>query len=83
MAEFTTRDETRIFYKVGGPRTIETYRSPGALDELRLMVLPMFVETGCQLTPELSTDTGLDLIETRGWPGSVTELVYEVRSEAA
>ena len=63
---------------VGGPKTIETYRALGAIDEFRLMVLPMFVGKGRQFTPELSTDIGLTLTDTRAWPGSVVEVVYEL-----
>src|SRR3954464_10983724 len=37
---------------VGGPRTIETFRRLGALDELGLMVLPMLTTSGRALTPE-------------------------------
>ncbi len=63
---------------VGGPRTIETYRALGALDEFRLMVLPVFVGEGRHFTPELSTDTALTLMDTRVWPNSVVEVVYEL-----
>jgi dihydrofolate reductase len=62
---------------IGGPKTIETYRAVGVLDEFRLMVLPIFVGQGRQLTPELSTDIGLTLIETTTWPNSVVEVVYQ------
>jgi dihydrofolate reductase len=63
---------------VGGPATIETYRALGALDELRLLVLPIFTGTGRRLTPELDTDTALALDDTRTWPGGVVELTYRV-----
>ena len=63
---------------VGGPKTIETYRVLDALDEFRLMVLPIFVGKGRQFTPELSTDTALTLTETRAWPNSVLEVVYQL-----
>jgi dihydrofolate reductase len=63
---------------VGGPKTFETYRALGALDEFRLMVLPVFVGTGRQHTPELSTDIAVTLSETRTWPSSVVELVYKL-----
>jgi len=63
---------------VGGPKTIETYRALGAIDEFRLMVLPMFVGKGRQFTPELSTDIGLTLTGTRAWPNSVVEVIYEL-----
>jgi dihydrofolate reductase len=37
---------------VGGPKTIETFRALGALDEFRLMVLPIFVGNGRHFTPD-------------------------------
>ncbi len=63
---------------VGGPRTIEAFRDLGALDELRLMVLPMFLGEGRQLTPDVAADIGLSLVETRNWPNGVVELAYAV-----
>jgi dihydrofolate reductase len=66
---------------VGGPQTIETMRTLGALDEVRLMVLPIFAETGRRLTPELDASTGLELREVRRWPADVVGLVYGVRSD--
>jgi dihydrofolate reductase len=63
---------------VGGPKTIETYRALGALDEFRLMLLPIFVGKGRQFTPELSVDIALTLTETRAWPNSVVELIYKL-----
>jgi len=65
---------------VGGPKTIEAFRELGALNELRLMVLPMFTGMGRQLTPDLGVDTSLTLADTRRWPNDVTELIYDVRS---
>jgi dihydrofolate reductase len=63
---------------VGGPKTIETYRALGDLDEFRLMILPILVGTGRQFTPEVSTDIALTLTETRAWPNSVVEVVYKL-----
>lgn len=36
---------------VGGPKAIETFRQLGALDRLGLIVLPLLVGAGPQLTP--------------------------------
>jgi len=36
---------------VGGPRTIETFRALGALDQLELVVLPLLLGAGMRLTP--------------------------------
>src|SRR5438874_9798758 len=41
---------------VGGPRTIEAFRALGALDKLGLIVLPLFLGEGMQLTPSLGSD---------------------------
>ena len=61
---------------VGGPRTIETFRSLGALDELGLIVLPLLLGGGMQLTPAVSTDAGLTLERTHALPTSAVEIVY-------
>jgi dihydrofolate reductase len=61
---------------VGGPRTIEAYRRLGALDRLGLIVLPILVGGGLQLTPALSTDTRLQLEEQRALPTGAVEVVY-------
>src|SRR5437764_112987 len=62
---------------VGGPRTIETYRALGALDQLGLIVLPLVIGEGLQLTPSLSTDTGLRLERTDVLPTGAVEIVYD------
>jgi len=61
---------------VGGPRTIETFRALGALDKLGLIVLPFLLGEGMQLTPSLSTDTGLALESERALPSGSVEIVY-------
>jgi dihydrofolate reductase len=61
---------------VGGPRTIETYRRLGALDRLGLIILPLLIGDGLQLTPAVATDTALKLEETRTLPTGAVELVY-------
>jgi dihydrofolate reductase len=63
---------------VGGPRTIETMRALGALDELRLLVLPILTGSGRRLTPEVHAGTDLRLGGVREWPAGVVELTYEV-----
>jgi dihydrofolate reductase len=67
---------------VGGPKTIETFRALGALDEIRLMVLPIFTGRGRQLTPDLNSDSSLGLVDTHTWPGGVVELTYSVEGPA-
>jgi dihydrofolate reductase len=61
---------------VGGPRTIETFRALGALDELGLIVLPLLLGAGMRLTPSLSTDAGLTFERERALPGGSVEIVY-------
>ena len=63
---------------VGGPRTIETFRSLGALDKLGLIVLPLMIGEGMRLTPDVSTDMGLTLESERSLPGGLIEIVYAV-----
>jgi len=63
---------------VGGPRTIETFRALGALDELGLVVLPLLLGDGMQLTPSLSTDARLTLKSQRVIADNALEVVYRV-----
>jgi dihydrofolate reductase len=68
---------------VGGPRTIEAFRSLGALDKLELVVLPLLFGGGMQLTPSLRPDAGLTLERARALPGGSVEIVYDVRGRAS
>lgn len=61
---------------VGGPRTIETYRRLGALDEFRLLVLPLLVGEGRQVTPDVDATARLEFVEAKAWPTGAVELVY-------
>jgi dihydrofolate reductase len=61
---------------VGGPRTIETFRRLGALDELGLIVLPLLLGSGLQLTPFVSRDAGLTLKEAHALPNGAVEIRY-------
>jgi dihydrofolate reductase len=63
---------------VGGPRTIETFRSLGALDTLELVVLPLLFGGGMRLTDSLSPDAGLTFEDERVLPGGSVEIVYSV-----
>jgi dihydrofolate reductase len=64
---------------VGGPRTIETFRALGALDKLGLIVLPLALGGGMQLTPALSTDARLELEREHRLSGGAVEIVYACR----
>ena len=61
---------------VGGPRTIETFRGLGALDELRLIVLPLILGGGTQLTPSVGTDASLTLKSHRAVLSGAVEITY-------
>ena len=61
---------------MGGPRTIETFRSLEVLDTLELVVLPLFFGGGMQLTPSVSADAGLRLERQRALPDGSVEIVY-------
>ena len=63
---------------IGGPRTIETYRALGALDEITLVVLPILLGGGMQLTPSVNTDAGLSFVRSAELPGGSVEIVYAV-----
>jgi dihydrofolate reductase len=62
---------------LGGPRTIETYRRLGAIDEFGLVVLPIFTGEGLQLTPSLRAEQRLTLKSQRALPKGAVEILYE------
>jgi dihydrofolate reductase len=64
---------------VGGPRTIETFRALGSLDQLELVVLPLMLGAGMRLTPSLSPDTSLTFERARTLPGGSVEIGYSCR----
>jgi dihydrofolate reductase len=66
---------------VGGPRTIETFRRLDALDEFRLLVLPMIAGTGRRITPDLDQSAKLIFLEAKSWSTGAVELVYGTRPE--
>jgi dihydrofolate reductase len=68
----------RDVHLVGGPRTIETFRSLGVLDKLGLLVLPFLMGDGMRLTPSVSTDAKLNLESETAQPGGRVELTYDV-----
>jgi dihydrofolate reductase len=63
---------------VGGPRTVEAVRAAGALDVLGLVVVPVLVGSGMQLTPALSTDARLTLQSERRLQTGAVALDYTV-----
>lgn len=67
---------------VGGPKTIETFRQLGALERLGLIVLPVLVGAGLQLTPAMSTDATMKLESEHVLPMGAVELVDSLRSRS-
>jgi dihydrofolate reductase len=63
---------------VGGPRTAEAFRRLGALDLLGLIIVPVLVGSGMQLTPALGADTRLKLQEERRLEVGAVELLYAI-----
>jgi dihydrofolate reductase len=61
---------------VGGARTIETFRSIGALDKLGLLVLPVVMGSGSRLSLPLSTEAELTLVEQHALPEGAVEITY-------
>jgi dihydrofolate reductase len=58
LSQLTAANQGDV-HLVGGPRTIETFRSLGALDTIELVVLPLFFGAGMRLTTALSPDAAL------------------------
>lgn len=61
---------------VGGPQTIEAFRQIGALNLLGLIVSPVLVGSGLQLTPSVATHQQLRLESERRLSTGAVELVY-------
>jgi dihydrofolate reductase len=76
LGKLRAANQGRDVHLVGGPRTIETFRALGALDKLGLIVLPLLLGGGMQLTPALSADIALALESQRALPGGSVEIVY-------
>jgi len=77
MLERLRADNTgRDVHLVGGPRTIETFRTIGAVDKLELVVLPFMVGAGMRLTESLDPATPLSFESSRALPGGSVEIVY-------
>jgi dihydrofolate reductase len=68
----------RDAHLVGGMATIETFLQIGGLDQLGLLVLPIFLGGGRRLTESVSIDTKLTLAETRPLPEGAVDIVYGV-----
>lgn len=76
LEEVRTANRGGDVHLVGGPHTMEAFRQLGALDLLGLIVLPLFVGEGMQLTPSLSRDARLTLVSAHALPNGAVELTY-------
>lgn len=76
LEEVRTANRGGDVHLVGGPHTMEAFRQLGALDVLGLIVLPLFVGEGMQLTPSLSRDARLTLVSAYALPNGAVELTY-------
>jgi len=76
LEEVRTKNRGGDVHLVGGPRTIETFRRLGALDELGLILLPLLLGAGTRLTPSLSPDAQLQLKRQAVLPTGAVEIVY-------
>jgi dihydrofolate reductase len=63
---------------VGGPRTIETFRRLGAVEELGLIVLPLLLGAGMRLTDAVSAGASLELAGERALPSGGVEISYRL-----
>jgi len=61
---------------IGGPRTIEAFRQLAALDEIGLLVMPVLLGEGMQLTPSVSVAATLTLENARALPVGAVEITY-------
>jgi dihydrofolate reductase len=78
LEKLRAANQGRDVHLIGGPRTVETFRRLGALDELGLLILPFLLGDGLRLTPAVSTDASLELTSARPVPGGAVEVVYSV-----
>jgi dihydrofolate reductase len=83
LAQLTQANRGGDVHLVGGPSTIETFRRLGALDEFRLMVLPMLAGDGRRVTPDVDAAAPLTFLESKAWPGGVVELVYDAKATSS
>ena len=76
LEQIRARNRGGDVHLVGGPQTIEAFRSLGALDKLGLLVVPILTGEGMRLSPPLGTDATLALESEHALPNGVVELVY-------
>lgn len=62
-------------YLVGGAQLVEQFMEAGAIDQLRLFVVPLILGNGLRLF-ETSEPTSAELLGTRSYPTGLVELRY-------
>jgi dihydrofolate reductase len=67
---------------LGGPQTIHSLISLGAVDRLALLLLPILVGKGLPFSPPGSPQLPLTLESQRAFPDGVIELVYSISQGA-
>jgi dihydrofolate reductase len=78
LEQLRARNRGGDVHVVGGPKTVETFRALGALDELQLVVLPILLGDGLRLTPSISADAGLKLVRSSTLPEGSVEIAYDM-----
>jgi len=66
----------------GGPNIVSTFVELGLIDEYRLFVHPVTLGGGTPLFPHSGTRQKLELVESRTFPGGVTDLHYRTLGTA-
>jgi dihydrofolate reductase len=83
LEKLRAANKGRDVHLIGGPRTIQTFNELGVLDKLELVVLPILLGGGMQLTPSIGIDTGMTLESQRALPGGSVEIVYSLAKGAS
>jgi dihydrofolate reductase len=73
MERMTTAGITGDIHLVGGPSTMQAFRQIGALEEVRLLFVPLIQGGGVQLAPAGIDPMSLTLKSTRTFPDGVIE----------
>jgi dihydrofolate reductase len=81
LAKMRTADVLGDVHLVGGPRTIQAFLEAGLLDRLEVVVLPLLIGGGLQLTTDQTPFTRLRLLSQRSFPDGSVELAYGVQQE--
>lgn len=81
LAKMREADVVGDVHLVGGPLTIKAFLEAGLLDRLEVVVLPLLIGGGLQLTTDQTPFTRLRLLSQRSFPDGSVELAYGVKQE--